>query len=128
MPKRVFVRFESDKDRLLQGFLIRQATNPDSPFEGDDCSIKEASPEWKIRAQARTQAADTVIVLSGEYMDQAVGVASELAIAQQQEAVDCLLLNGYHERTGKNLTIAKSADKVYEQTWRNLKSLIGGGG
>ncbi|MEW1758815.1 hypothetical protein AB0393_20180 [Streptomyces cyaneofuscatus] len=127
MPKRVFVRFDSDKDKLLKGFLIRKAANADSPFEGDDCSIKEASPAWKIRAHARTRAGDTVIVLCGEYMDQAVDVASELAIAQQ-EAADCLLLNGYHERTGKKLTIAKSADKVYEQTWRNLKSLIGGGG
>ena len=34
MPKRVFVSFDYDYDKTLKDFLIGQAKNPDSPFEG----------------------------------------------------------------------------------------------
>lgn len=126
MPKRVFVSFDYDYDKALKDFLIGQAKNPDSPFEIHDWSIKEASPDWKEKARARIRASDVVAVICGDHTDQAVGVAIELAIAQE-EKIDYFLLNGYAGKTGKKPTTAKASDKVYKWTWENLKILVGGG-
>ncbi|MFE7572963.1 hypothetical protein ACFU76_39565 [Streptomyces sp. NPDC057539] len=126
MPKRVLVSFDYDYDKTLKDFLIGQAKNPDSPFEIHDWSIKEASPDWKARARARIRASDVVIVICGEHTDGAVGVAIELTIAQG-EKIDYFLLNGYSGQTGKKPTTAKATDKIYEWTWENLKTLVGGG-
>ncbi|MGV9894427.1 TIR domain-containing protein [Streptomyces tendae] len=126
MPKRVFVSFDYDYDKTLKDFLIGQAKNPDSPFEIHDWSIKVASPDWKDKARMRIRASDIVIVLCGEHTDQAVGVAIELKIAQE-ENIDYFLLNGYAGSTGKKPTSAKTTDKIYKWTWENLKALVGGG-
>ncbi|MEU3909069.1 TIR domain-containing protein [Streptomyces goshikiensis] len=125
MPKRVFVSFDYDYDKTLKDFLIGQAKNPDSPFEVHDWSIKEASPDWKAKARARIRASDIVIVICGEHTDEAVGVAIELEITQE-ENIDYFLLNGYNGQTGRKPTTAKSSDKVYRWTWDHLKILVGG--
>lgn len=125
MPKRVFVSFDYDYDKALKDFLIGQAKNPDSPFEIHDWSIKEASPDWRGKARARIRASDVVIVICGEHTDEAVGVAIELKIAQEEE-IDYFLLNGYSGKNGKAPTTAKATDKVYKWTWDNLKLLVGG--
>jgi hypothetical protein len=125
MPKRVFVSFDYDYDKVLKDFLIGQAKNPDSPFEIHDWSIKEASPDWKDKARFRIRASDLVIVLCGDHTDKAVGVGIELKIAQE-EGIDYFLLNGYNGKVGKKPTTAKATDKVYDWTWENLKKLVGG--
>lgn len=126
MPKRVFVSFDYDYDKALKDFLIGQAKNPDSPFEVHDWSIKEASPDWKVKARSRIRASDVVIVICGEHTHQAVGVAIELQIAQE-EGIAYFLLNGYNGQTGKKPTTAKAGDKLYKWMWPNLKTLVGGG-
>ncbi|MFE3760825.1 TIR domain-containing protein [Streptomyces sp. NPDC059104] len=126
MAKRVFVSFDYDYDKTLKDFLIGQAKNPDSPFAVHDWSIKEASPDWKIKARARIRASDVVIVICGEHTDRAVGVAIELQIAQE-EGIEYFLLNGYSGKTGKKPTTAKPGDSVYRWTWPHLKTLVGGG-
>ncbi|GHI47572.1 TIR domain-containing protein [Streptomyces albidoflavus] len=125
MPKRVFVSFDYDYDKTLKNFLIGQAKNPDSPFEIHDWSIKEASPDWRGKARARIRASDVVIVICGEYTDEAVGVAIELKIAQEEE-IDYFLLNGYSGKNGRRPSTVKATDKVYKWTWENLKLLVGG--
>ncbi|MET7786725.1 TIR domain-containing protein [Streptomyces sp900116325] len=126
MPKRVFVSFDYDYDKAVKDFLIGQAKNPDSPFEVHDWSIKEASPDWKVKARSRIRASDVVIVICGEHTHQAVGVAIELQIAQE-EGIEYFLLNGYNVQTGKKPTTATHGDKIYKWTWPHLKTLVGGG-
>jgi hypothetical protein len=125
MPKRVFVSFDYDYDKVLKDFLIGQAKNSDSPFEIHDWSIKQASPDWKDKARMRIRASDVVAVICGEHTDRAVGVAIELQVAQE-EGISYFLLNGYKGQSGKKPTTAKAGDKVYNWTWENLKLLIGG--
>ncbi|MET9294844.1 hypothetical protein [Streptomyces sp. NPDC003077] len=125
MPKRVFVSFDYDYDKILKDFLIGQARNEGSPFVIHDWSIKEASPDWKVKARARIRASDLVIVICGEHTDAAVGVGIELKMAQE-EGIDYFLLNGYNGQTGKKPTTARTTDKVYEWTWVNLERLVGG--
>lgn len=45
----------------------------------------------------------------------------------QEEKVDYFLLYGRKDKTCKKPTAAKSSDKIYNWTWPNLKTLIGGG-
>ena len=125
--KRVFVSFDYDHDEFLKIALVGQAKHEDSPFELADWSIKEAITEnWKVKARTRIKGVDIVCVICGEYTDSATGVSAELTIAQE-EGVTYFLLKGYADKTCKKPKSAKATDKLYNWTWANLKTLIGGG-
>jgi len=68
-----------------------------------------------------------VIVLCGEHTHTASGVATEVTIAQEKDDMQYFLLAAYADKTCTKPTSAKSSDKVYNWTWPNLKTLIGGG-
>ena len=68
---------------------------------------------------------DVVIVICGEHAFLAKGVAAELAIAQEKNK-PYFLLTAYAHKTCTRPTSALSSNKVYEWTWDNLKTLIGG--
>src|SRR5690606_22616821 len=98
----------------------------DSPFELADWSIKEPlTGDWKEKARVRIRSVDQVIVICGEHTDTATGVSAELTIAQE-ENIPYFLLWGRSGKTCRKPKAAKATDKVYEWTWANLKSLIGG--
>ena len=123
---RTFISFDYDNDSDLKTLLCGQAKLEDSPFEITDMSIKEAIDEnWKKAARTRIKGVDVVCVICGEKTDKATGVAAELTIAQEED-VPYFLLWGRSEKSVKKPTSAKSADKVYDWTWPNLKNLIGG--
>lgn len=124
--KRVFVSFDYDHDESLKNLLVGQAKNSDSPFEIFDMSIKEAiSDDWKKNARTRIKGCDVVIVICGEYTHTATGVSAELKIAQE-ESVNYFLLRGYSSKNCRKPISAKTCDTIYDWTWSNLKSLIGG--
>ena len=125
--KRVFISFDFDHDDDTKIMLAGQAKLPDSPFDFKDASVKEhLTGDWKEKVRRRMDNIDVVIVLCGEHTHKASGVASELTIAQDAKK-DYFLLAAYADKTCTKPTSAKSSDKVYEWTWPNLKTLIGGG-
>jgi hypothetical protein len=125
--KRVFTSFDYDHDEDLRVMLVGQSKNEDSPFEMADWSVKEPMTEdWKTKVRARIKRCDLVAVICGEYTDTATGVSAELRIAQEEE-IPYFLLHGRKGKTCKKPTSAKSTDKIYDWTWDNLKTLIGGG-
>ena len=125
--KRVFVSFDYDHDEILKTFLVGQAKHEDSPFDLSDWSIKEAiTDNWKAKARTRIKGVDLVCVICGEHTDTATGVSAELSIAQD-EKIPYFLLKGYSEKTCRKPKTVKSDDKMYNWTWPNLKTLIGGG-
>lgn len=124
---KVFISFDYDHDETLKEFLVGQSKHEDSPFELADWSIKEAiSEDWKKKARTRIKGVDTVAVICGKHTDTATGVSAEVKIAQE-EKVPYFLLQGYKDGGCKKPTAAKSGDKMYDWTWKNLKTLIGGG-
>lgn len=125
MAKRAFISFDYDNDARMKDLLVGQSKNPDSPFEIADWSIKVASPGWKDEARRRIRASDVVIVLCGKHTDNAVGVATEVTITQE-EGRPYFLLAGYSDGGCKKPKTAKYSDKLYEWTWPNLKKLVGG--
>jgi hypothetical protein len=123
--KKCFVSFDYDHDVTLKELLIGQSKNEDSPFEISDWSIKEASADWKDKALARIKRSDIVIVICGKNTDTASGVSIELQMAQNEKKA-YFLLAGYSDGGNKKPKAAKTSDKVYNWTWKNLKSLIHG--
>lgn len=123
--KRVFISYDYDHDKFLKDALVGQAKNFDSPFEIADWSVKVASPGWKDDARKRIRASDVVAVVCGEHTHQAIGVAYEVQVAQE-EGIPYFLLKGYAEKNDTKPTSANATDKLYNWTWDNLKALIGG--
>ncbi len=122
----VYISFDYDHDSDLKTLLVGQAANEDSPFSIADWSIKEPSSDWKDKARARIKRVEQVIVLCGEYTHTATGINAEIEIARDEEK-PYFLLAGRSSGKNKKPTAALSADKIYNWTWDNLKTLIAGG-
>ncbi len=126
MIKRAFISFDYDHDEDLRNLLAGQAKNTDSPFEIKDRSLKEPlTGDWKDKVRRRMDNIDVVIVICGEHTHTAAGVVAELTIAREKTK-PYFLLWGRNGKTCTKPTSALSTDKIYEWTWDNLKSLIGG--
>ena len=123
----VYISFDYDNDLDLKTLLVGQAKNEDSPFDIIDHSIKEElSGDWKAKACTRIKRAEQVMVICGQYTENAPGVNAELKIAIE-EGVTYFLLKGRSGKTCYKPRAAKSTDKIYNWTWPNLKALIRGG-
>lgn len=127
MPaKRVFISFDFDHDEDLRNLLAGQAKHPDSPFEIKDRSLKEPlTGDWKEKVRRRMDNVDLVVVICGEYTHTAAGVSAEVTIAREASK-QYFLLWGRNGKTCTKPTSALSSDKIYNWTWDNMKSLIGG--
>jgi len=124
---RVFISFDYEYDDDLRVMLLGQAKNPDSPFEIADWSLKEPlTGDWKTKIVPRIRAVSQVAVICGLHTDAATGVSAEIQIARA-EGKPYFLLAGRAAGTNKKPTAALAADKVYNWTWENLKTLIAGG-
>ena len=122
----VFISFDIDHDEGAKVMLAGQAKLPDSPFDVTDASVKKhLTGDWEEKVRRRMDNIDVVVVLCGEHTHTASGVATELTIAQEKK--EYFLLKAYSDKTCTKPTSAKSSDKVYNWTWPNLKTLIGGG-
>ena len=125
--KKVFVSFDYDHDSTIKTFLVNQSKLEDTPFDIWDSSVKEhMDGDWQAKVRRKMQNVDIVCVLCGEYTHTAKGVAIELQIAKAVGA-EYFLLKGYKDKDCTKPTTATSADKLYNWTWENLKTLIHGG-
>ena len=125
--KRVFISFDVDHDELTKKALAAQADLADSPFDFKDASVKEPlTGDWKEKVRRRMDNIDIVAVLCGTQTHTASGVAAEVTIAQEEDK-DYFLLSAYKDKACTKPRSAKSSDKLYNWTWPNLKTLIGGG-
>jgi MTH538 TIR-like domain (DUF1863) len=125
--KRAFISFDYDHDEGAKIMLAGQARLEDSPFDFKDASVKEhLTGDWKEKVRRRMDSIDVVVVMCGEWTHTAKGVATELEIAREGKK-EYFLLAAYSHKTCTKPTTALSTDKVYNWTWPNLKTLIGGG-
>jgi hypothetical protein len=119
--KRVFISFDVDHDEEAKILLAEQARLPDSPFEITDASERgPLTGDWGDKIRRRM-----VVVICGEDAYLAKDVAAELTVAQEKNK-PYFLLTAYAHRTCTRPTSAMASDKIYEWTWDNLKTLIGG--
>lgn len=125
MATRLFISFDYDNDLFLKEALIGQSKLPDSPFEVHDWSIKEPSSDWKEKARQRIVRSGAVAVICGHHTHLAVGVDIEIQLARQAN-VPYFLLAGYSTGINRKPSAALGTDKLYNWTWPNLKTLVGG--
>jgi hypothetical protein len=109
VPKKVFISFDFDNDRVLKDFIIGQARNADSPFEVSDHSLKEAGPEagWLNLARAAITRADVIITMLGPSTRYAAGVQKEI---------------GY--QNGNEEWAVPEGGRTYVWSWDTLKRLL----
>jgi hypothetical protein len=123
---RAFISFDYDNDEGTKIMLAGQAKLPDSPFEFTDASVKyHLTGDWKDKVKNRMDSVDIVIVLCGTKTHTAAGVAAELEIAKAKKK-PYFLLAAYSDKSCTKPNSALPSDKVYEWTWKNLKTLIHG--
>lgn len=120
--RRVFISFDFDNDLVLKNFIVGQSKNPDSPFEIEDWSMKEAAPEkdWEAKARARINRCDTVIIMLGPKTYAARGVLKEVNIARELMK-EIFQIIGYRDG---NYTAVPNAGRNYLWDWDNLKKLL----
>ena len=124
--KRAFISFDYDHDRLIRGYVVGQAKNPNSPFEIVDASVrKHLTGDWKKKVRNRIRRADLVIVVCGEHTHKAEGVAIEVKIAQE-EGKPYFLLKGRRDGICTKPATARSDDEILDWTWENLRKQIEG--
>jgi hypothetical protein len=123
---KVFVSFDYDHDEGLKHLFVGQAKHPDTPFEITDASVKQhLFGDWKEKARQRIRNADQVVIICGEYMGSASGVATEVQIAQE-ERKPYFFLKGYGNKNCTYPNGALLADKMYTWTWENVGLLLRG--
>jgi hypothetical protein len=122
--KKVFVSFDFDNDKALKDFIIGQAKNPDSPFDVNDHSLKEAKPEkdWLSHATAAIKRSDFLIVMLGPKTKSASGVRKEVAVAREVGTARFQII-GYKDGTSD--WAVPDGGRVYSWSWDNLKNLLG---
>lgn len=120
--RRVFVSFDFDNDSVLKDFLVGQSKNPDSPFEIEDWSMKEAAAEWdwEAKARARIRRSDAVVVMVGPNTYKARGVLKEVKIAREL-GIAIVQVIGYRDG---NYTPVPDAGRLYLWNWENLTKLL----
>ncbi len=107
--------------------LVGQAKHPDTPFDIWDSSVKEhMTGDWEKKVREKIRNVDIVCVLCGTQTHTAAGVGIELEIAKDLRK-EYFLLAGYKDKSCTKPTSATAADKLYDWTWDNLKTLIHGG-
>jgi len=127
MKIRISISFDIDHDEGTKTMLANQAKLPDSPFDFKDNSVKDhLTGDWKQKVWQRMDNVDAVIILCGTMTHIATGVAAELSIAKEKNK-PYFLLAAYSDKNCTKPTSASASDKVYNWTWPNLKTLIGGG-
>lgn len=123
----VFISFDYDHDSRLKDGLVGQSRYPNSPFSVADFSMKEAAPQarWKSEARRRMGLCSVVVVMCGQHTDRAAGVSAEIEIAREL-GKPYFLLAGYSDKKCVKPRAAKSSDKIYNWTWKNLELLLAG--
>ena len=122
--KRVFISFDFDHDKDLQGSLVEQAKHPDSPFSITDWSLREPVTEkWKKKARELIRKADLTIVICGEHTHDAAGVTAEVTILHEENK-PYFLLKGRRRKTCKKPKSARREDTIHPWRWPTLKKLI----
>jgi hypothetical protein len=120
----VFASFDVDHDTELYELLHAQAAVAGSNFTVSGGSRPYAGTDaWREGARRRIREADQVIVVCGEFTDGAIGVFSEVQIAQE-ERKPYLLLWGRREGMCTMPAGAKSAEAMYSWTRPILQDQI----
>jgi MFS superfamily sulfate permease-like transporter len=83
---RAFISFDFDHNSVDKLLFVGQARNSRTPFSVQDWSCKASLPqaEWEAALRSKINACNMLIVLVGNSMANASGVAKEIGMAADQ--------------------------------------------
>lgn len=123
---RAFVSFDFDHDEVSKRLFVGQGkTDSPTPFEVYDWSSKTALPqsEWEKLIAVKINSCHMMIVLVGEHMGSATGVAKEIRFA---DAADVPIFGVYVNGAGSSSTLPAglSRGRVIHWKWPNIAAAI----
>ena len=123
---RAFLSFDFDHDQTSKILFAGQAKKDSpTPFSVEDWSSKSALPqaEWKREIKAKINKCNILIVLVGRSMATASGVATEIAMAKEQEVpVFGVYVDGAGETSTLPAGLARNRTIAWE--WKRIASAI----
>ena len=122
---RVFISFDFDNNVTEKHLFAGQSKNSKTPFDIFDWSSKEALPQhtWEETIQAKINKTNMVIVLVGQRMSTATGVAKEIAMAK---ALNVPVFGVYvgGANTASTLPTGLTRGRVISWSWDTIAAAI----
>jgi hypothetical protein len=123
---RAFLSFDFDHDESEKNLFAGQAAKDSpTPFTVQDWSSKEAlsQDEWEKLLKAKINGCHLMIVLVGEYMSTAGGVAKEIKMAQSQNVPFFGVYVGGADETS-TLPTGLARSRTVKWTWKAVGDAV----
>ncbi len=122
---RAFISFDFDNNNTQKILFAGQAKNSKTPFSIQDWSSKSHLPqnEWEELIEEKINKCNFVIVLVGQNMSTATGVAKEIRMAKDQNVpVFGVYVDGANEKSTLPNGLQRNRTIAWE--WENIASAI----
>ena len=122
---RVFVSFDFDHNETEKNLFIGQSKNSKTPFNIGDWSSKSSLPQnqWEALIKDKINKCNMLIVLSGQTMASASGVAKEIKMAKDQDVpVFGIYVDGANSNS--NLPTGLQRNRTISCNWEPLAYAI----
>ena len=122
---RVFVSFDFDHNETEKNLFIGQSKNSKTPFNIGDWSSKSSLPQnqWEALIKDKINKCNMLIVLSGQTMASASGVAKEIKMAKDQDVpVFGIYVDGANSNS--NLPTGLQRNRTISWSWDSIANAI----
>ena len=122
---RVFVSFDFDHNETEKNLFIGQSKNSKTPFNIEDWSSKSSLPQnqWEALIKDKINKCNMLIVLSGQTMASASGVAKEIKMARDQDVpVFGIYVDGANSNS--NLPTGLQRNRTISWNWGSIANAI----
>ena len=122
---RVFVSFDFDHNETEKNLFIGQSKNSKTPFNIGDWSSKSSLPQnqWEALIKDKINKCNMLIVLSGQTMASASGVAKEIKMARDQDVpVFGIYVDGANSNS--NLPTGLQRNRTISWSWDSIANAI----
>ena len=122
---RVFVSFDFDHNETEKNLFIGQSKNSKTPFNIGDWSSKSSLPQnqWEALIKDKINKCNMLIVLSGQTMASASGVAKEIKMAKDQDVpVFGIYVDGANSNS--NLPTGLQRNRTISWNWGSIANAI----
>lgn len=122
---RAFISFDFDHDETQRMLFVGQSRNSKVPFAIQDWSSKSALPQstWEATIDSKVSRCNLVIVLVGQTMASAGGVAKEIAMAKLRNVpVFGVYVDGADAST--TLPVGLARNRTIAWSWAGIAAAV----
>jgi len=122
---RSFVSFDYDHNENEKNLFVGQSKNSKTPFSIQDWSVKSSMPQsqWEAIVNGKINKCNILIVLVGESMASATGVAKEIKMANDQ-AVPIFGVYVGGANSNNSLPVGLQRNRTIPWDWERVASAI----